>query len=40
MSEMTEADAERMIRESFDQVAVWHRTPLFEPNVGAELRSE
>jgi hypothetical protein len=39
MSEMTEADAERMIRECFDQVEVWHRT-LFEPNVGAELRSE
>ncbi len=40
MSEMTEADAERKIRETFDQVAIWHRTPLFEPSVGAELRAD
>jgi len=40
MSELTEADAERMFWESFDHVALWHRTPLFELNVGAELRSD
>lgn len=40
MSEMTEGDAERKIRATFDQVAIWHGTPLFEPNVGAELRAD
>ena len=40
MSEMTEEDAEQKIRETFDQVVTWHRTPLFEPNVGAELRAD
>lgn len=40
MGEMTEGDAERKIRATFDQVAIWHGTPLFEPNVGAELRAD
>lgn len=38
MSEMSEADAERRIRDTFGQVVTWHRAPLFQPNVGAELR--
>jgi hypothetical protein len=33
-----EAAAENRIRETFEQVRIWHRTPLFEPSVGAELR--
>lgn len=33
-----EVAAERRIRETFEQVRTWHRTPLFEPSVGAELR--
>lgn len=35
-----ESQAERRIRDTFEQVRVWHRTPLFEPNVGAELRPD
>lgn len=35
-----EAEAERRIRETFDQVEVWHRAPLFTPLVGAQLRAD
>lgn len=35
-----EAEAERRIRETFDQVELWHRAPLFAPLVGAELRAD
>lgn len=33
-----ESAAEARLRETFDQVRLWHRTPLFEPSIGAELR--
>lgn len=35
-----EAEAERRIRETFDQVEVWHRAPLFTPLLGAQLRAD
>ena len=35
-----EAEAEKRLRTRFSQVEVWHRTPLFEPSVGAELRAD
>ena len=35
-----EAEAERRIRETFDQVGVWHRAPLFTPLLGAQLRAD
>ena len=35
-----ETEAERRIRETFDQVEVWHRAPLFTPLVGAQLRAD
>lgn len=35
-----EPEAERRIRETFDQVELWHRAPLFTPLVGAQLRAD
>jgi hypothetical protein len=37
---INEEEAERRIRETFDQVELWHRAPLFTPVVGAELRMD
>lgn len=35
-----EAEAEGRIRDTFEQVEVWHRTPLFRPSIGAQLRAD
>jgi hypothetical protein len=40
VSEVTETEAEKGIRDTFDQVRMWHRTRLFEPNLGAQLSED
>ena len=37
---MDEDEAAEKIRSTFDQVKIWHRTPLFLPNVGSQLRAD
>lgn len=37
---MDEHEDEQVIRGTFSQVATWHRTPLFVPAVGSELRTD
>lgn len=37
---MDEREAAAKIHSTFDQVQLWHRTPLFVPNVGSQLRAD
>lgn len=37
---VNEAEAGETIRSTFNQVETWHRTPLFVPNVGSQLRAD
>ena len=37
---VNEAEAAEKIRSTFDQVELWHSTPLFVPTVGSQLRAD
>jgi len=38
--DVEEDEAAEKIRSTFEQVEIWHRTPLFLPNVGSQLRAD
>jgi hypothetical protein len=38
--DVEEDEAAKKIRSTFDQVGTWHRTPVFVPTVGSQLRAD